>query len=268
MEQILEMSGFRQMGGPERNVEAYKALAKLRAMMPTRSQKVAQPPPRKMTNAERLTKGLPLNPPVRKQTREIDPRRQASPGPPVTANGPFVLTDENGDKLGFFTSTLDESGALIISPSIDDAIALSATYDSLVTNPSQLRNPTDPKFPLLGLLQGRDNQGLDIGPGSYNYLYLMTVDATGTPKGSSGALIPNAYTELTGIDLLVQTDIWTLETATGRLVPQWVNSDGSMITGQLYMQNGGVYVLGDPIAFQAEYPDALVPVDIYLTAPN
>jgi hypothetical protein len=57
----------------------------------------------------------------------------------VTTNGPFQLADENGDNLGFFTSGLDESGALIVSSSVDDAIALSATYDSLVTLPTQLR---------------------------------------------------------------------------------------------------------------------------------
>ncbi|EAU90079.2 hypothetical protein CC1G_08352 [Coprinopsis cinerea okayama7 len=259
LEDLFKSSGLtkgNRLG--EYSEEAYKNFGELKKLLPTSTRnryKIKTPGGttiKKMTNAQRLALGLPLNPPVRRDARAKQlMARQASSGPPEILSLNLGLLDDIGGST---------------------PLTISLTVDSLVTQPTNLRitlpSIAEEDYPLLGLVQGRDNDNGYIGLGSPNYLVLARVDIAGTEPGSTGStIIGNSFSDTTGLPRIAQTDVWRLNRLTGTIVPEWINPDGCYLPTlassgplQLYIQNGVIYAIADIAAFLLHYPQPVVPI--------
>ncbi|KAG2011400.1 hypothetical protein CC2G_011523 [Coprinopsis cinerea AmutBmut pab1-1] len=199
-----------------------------------------------LTNADRLARRLPLKPPVRKSSRRAAVQRP-SPGPIETIRGKISVVNDQGQSM-------DSASALTVSLSVD----------SLQSSPSQVRvtflNSKRPE-PYLGLVQGRDNVGDSVGaPDSFNYLYLNSIAEPGTAPGSAGsnAANSNAWSAATRTPRIGQSDVWTFDRSSNRLIPYWINPDLSSYGPiEIYTQSNVLYVLPNPGGFMARFPSPL-----------
>ncbi|KAG2011299.1 hypothetical protein CC2G_011438 [Coprinopsis cinerea AmutBmut pab1-1] len=273
LEDLFKSSGLtkgNRLG--EYSEEAYKNFGELKKLLPTSTRnryKIKTPGGTtiKMTNAQRLALGLPLNPPVRRDARAKQlMARQASSGPPEILSLNLGLLDDIGGNRGVLSTELTASGQLGLGSPGSTPLTISLTVDSLVTQPTNLRvtlpGIAEEDYPLLGLVQGRDNDNGYIGLGSPNYLVLARVDIAGTEPGSTGStIIGNSFSDTTGLPRIAQTDVWKLNRLTGTIVPEWINPDGSSSGPlQLYIQNGVIYAIADIAAFLIHYPQPVIPI--------
>jgi hypothetical protein len=121
-------------------------------------------------------------------------------------------------------------------------------------------------FPLLGLVVGRDSTSSDIVPGSFNYFYLDDVSLPGTPPNSIPQSVPSYFSTSTGLDKQAETAVWTIAVTgvTGTLSPEWVNTDESTPTTQVFVQSNHVYAGGDAGAFHDRFPAPVTVVTLHL----
>ncbi|KAH8814554.1 hypothetical protein DL96DRAFT_416441 [Flagelloscypha sp. PMI_526] len=212
------------------------------------------PPAKRMTNAERLARGLPLNKPQARATRTS--RSSPSDLPPVPYSGIIeVHNADNGNLIGYISKNLVNGGAQFgYDPSIANALLVSFELPAGATSGSpQIHNlNSNPDWPLLGLVQGRDDTDSNVKPGSYQYLYIGGVANPGTQPGDGPTLIDNSY--FIGAARTAETSVWTFDAATGSLTLTWVNEDGTLPDLQVWTQSTGLYAGGDKAAFVARYP--------------
>jgi len=216
-----------------------------------------------LTNAQLLRRGLPLKEPI---LRRGSPVRRSNPSsvPPVKITHRGIIEVHNagnGNLLGYISKNLGNGGAqYVYDPSLSNA--LSVSFDTDQTNScSQLDiNAVDsnPSWPLLGLVQGRDDSSSDLAPGSYQYLYIAGVANPGTKPGDTPTQISNSY--FIGSPRTAETAVWTFNSATGALTLQWINTDGSSPNMQTFTQSTGLYASSDMNAFFARYPAPVTPV--------
>lgn len=216
---------------------------------------------RRLTNAQRLRMGLAPNPPTRRAPGYR--RQEPSPVPPVTDLGIALGTDSEGNSLGYISATYAASGQLSTTSDSSSTVQFSVTYPSGSTSPAGLRvemtNAPVAGAPLLALISGRDNVDDTMSLGSWHYLYIGGAEPAGTVPGSTPAAGFTSVSSITGLSPTFETDVWTLNPTTGTLTAIWTNPDGSTIPVGLYLQNGVLYALADPVAFNAQYPDPLTP---------
>lgn len=213
----------------------------------------------KLSNAQRLARGLPLKAPVRK-AKTVIIRQMPSAGPPVTKMGMMQVTNvDTGESVGYISATFLSTGHLGFTTDVAKALEISFVIDSFATTATGLRIIMDDSdqsidFPILGLIQGRDNSDDDIGSSSFNYLYLGGVALPGTASGSIASLMDNTYTNATAISRASETDVWSIDLNTGLITPQWVNEDGtSVTTTELFSQGTALYAGGNSSAFNEVY---------------
>lgn len=212
-----------------------------------------------LTNAELLRRGLPLNNPV---LRRGSPVRRSGPStvpqPPVKITYAGIIevhNAANGNLLGYISKNLVNGGAQLgYDPSVANALLVSFQTDSSgsgTTLDISMTN-SNPNWPLLGLIQGRDDSTSNFATGSYQYGYLGGVDNPGTQPGDRPTLIGNSY--FIGSPRTAETAVWTFNGATGKLTPVWINQDGTTPALQTWTQSTGLYIGGDQGAFVARYP--------------
>ncbi|EDR05592.1 uncharacterized protein LACBIDRAFT_302918 [Laccaria bicolor S238N-H82] len=234
----------------------------------------------KLSNAQRLARGLPLKAPVRK-AKTVIIRQMPSAGPPVTKMGMMQVTNvDTGESVGYISATFLSTGHLGFTTDVAKALEISFVIDSFATTATGLRIIMDDSdqsidFPILGLIQGRDNSDDDIGSSSFNYLYLGGVALPGTASGSIASLMDNTYTNATAISRASETDVvrtnwsrvlnallrnflplyqWSIDLNTGLITSQWVNEDGtSVTTTELFSQGTALYAGGNSSAFNEVY---------------
>ncbi|TFK50841.1 hypothetical protein OE88DRAFT_1659944 [Heliocybe sulcata] len=194
---------------------------------------------KRLTNAQRLARGLPLRKPRRVQARQATP----SSCPTISHTGTIRVTDiDAGGVLGYVSSTPNifgeyelattASGALRVSFGTSSCLS-SAVYSQFdVTTENGISN-----FPLLGFMTGFANTNYGIGSGSSNYAYLGGV--TQTPEGSPAIQQANSFSAASGIPDGVESAVWTWEPSSNALTVQWINTDGSSPTTYL------AYLAGD-----------------------
>ncbi|TEB22129.1 hypothetical protein FA13DRAFT_1741195 [Coprinellus micaceus] len=267
IEELIEISGV-ATGPSEFNEEGYRNLAALKAAAhiptpttpETRSEAGVMG---RMTNAERLANGLPLKSPARRRRprtplNRLEARVQASPGPSQTNSGRLALRDASGQRVGYVMNTLLNNAQLGTTTDVSKALRVSVTFDSLLSNPSQLQvtllNSNVVGYPLLALIQGRDNTNQDLSAGSFHYVYSGGAAEPGSGPGSTGIAGQNTYT---AVSRIAQTDVWTFDRSTFGLTPAWINSNGDAKTFSLYTQSTAIYGLVDPAAFSGRYPSPL-----------
>ncbi|KAH8814553.1 hypothetical protein DL96DRAFT_1504618 [Flagelloscypha sp. PMI_526] len=221
-----------------------------------------RPLAKRMTNAERLARGLPLNKPQARASRT----RRSSPSdlPPTQHTGVIeVRRADNNNLLGYIGKDLISGAQSIYTESIADALQVSFELPFGATSGTpQIKNMnSNPDWPLLGLVQGRDNTDSNVNAGSFQYLYMGGVANPGTQPGDRPTSIDNSYSTVTGKPRTVETSVWTVDTITGSMTLTWVNeSDGKPFNLQTWTQSIAVYAGGDQGAFGSRYPSPLTTV--------
>ncbi|KAF5336358.1 hypothetical protein D9611_006594 [Ephemerocybe angulata] len=217
----------------------------------------------KLSNAERLARGLPLKAPARRRHSKIFPRDPvASPGPRTTLTGRAALyrDDLGGAFFGYVDRTFIGSNQARYTTNAADAMILSVSFNSLQTKSSQLQvlatnAAIGAGFPFLCLTQGRDNTNTNLASGSFHYTYL-SVAAVSAGPGPAGTT-SNAYNSLTGASRIAQTDIWNFDRTTKVLSPTWINAGGQSVDVPFYSQSTAIYGMGDHSSFVARYPSPI-----------
>ncbi|KAI0755582.1 hypothetical protein C8Q74DRAFT_1373364 [Fomes fomentarius] len=207
------------------------------------------------TNARRLAAGLPPHPPRHmKRATPTEPnvvKRHAVPSPSPSAAlasiqklaAPEVAhtghiearTVENNEPLGFVQIS---SSGLTLGRDDSDGTPVVFTTDG--STPFSIATvggaPT--------YIGGQGTQSISSG------------SARKATLGSVGLTTPHARPMATG----GESAIWTLDAATQKLVPYWVNPDGSHPRTTLaYSESDGALVLtGDVSAYNQAHPDAQV----------
>ena len=158
--------------------------------------------------------------------------------PIVTLKGILQVTNAaNGAILGFLSKNTFSRAQHRYQPDESDALIITFTAPQGARSVSQARITTlnsDTGFPLLGFVQGRDNTNSDIRPGSYHYGYFA-----GTNGGAPGAppqTVGNSYSTVSGLSRTSESDVWTINIATGAVTGQWINTDGSKLLKILFIE--------------------------------
>ncbi|KAJ3487310.1 hypothetical protein NLJ89_g11725 [Agrocybe chaxingu] len=213
---------------------------------------------KELTHGERIARGLTMRAiSAHAQYRSNAARAETSPVPKVTYRGKIeVMRQDNGAPLGYVSASVingaqyryqAEASALIVTVDLPTG-QTSGEGLTLTTQNSDIG------FPLLGLIQGRDNTTPNIASGSFHYLYLGGVSSPGTPPDSAPTTIPNSYTSASGLSRVAESAVWNLDIATGALSPQWTNTDLSQPDMQFWTQSTALYSGADAAAFNSRYP--------------
>lgn len=217
-----------------------------------------------LTNAELLRRGLPLNNPVLRRGTPVRRSRPSTVPPPVKITHAGVIevhNAANGNLLGYISKNLVNGGAQLgFDPSASNALLVSFQTDSSrsgTTLDISMAN-SNPDWPLLGLIQGRESGNSNFAAGSFHYGYLGGVDNPGTQPGDRPTLIDNSY--FIGSPRTAETAVWTFDGATGKLTPVWINEDGTTPALQTWTQSTGLYIGGDQGAFVARFPAPVIAV--------
>jgi len=237
---------------PSPSTTAKRALAfnPMDAILTPLSQLFSAPAPAKrLTNAERITRGLSPHKPNFARRQAAKARRSSTPCVPTTGvigvqtgTGTLFLGPPNS--FGEFQPTGDQSSAIAISFCADDT---SSTFD-IQTTAGGFSN-----FPYLAFVEGFANTSPDLQSGSPNYAYLAS--STQTPAGSPAVTQPNSFSAAAGIPEGVETNVWTLDPATNALTPSWINSGGSAASVSLvYVSAANAFAItGDSGAFDNNF---------------
>ncbi|RPD53850.1 hypothetical protein L226DRAFT_540332 [Lentinus tigrinus ALCF2SS1-7] len=225
----------------------------------TRSLAMREP----LTNAQRLSRGLPPNRPRRAygaRRAVLAPRTSATPcvaestgkiavyaGNATTAAG-YLSTNVNA--FGEYESTSDKSKALHVTL-CQSAIG---THDIYVQNGLA-------DYPFLGLISGSKNKNDDLSSTSYNYAY---VGGTGRiASGSAAVSGDNSFDAATGKTSKVESNVWSLDHKDKTLTPSWVNSDGKRVDGVIVHVVSGTDDSFVVTAGYSAYVNKFGPADVY-----
>ncbi|KAF2816474.1 WSC-domain-containing protein [Mytilinidion resinicola] len=188
------------------------------------------------------------------------------PDTPVTVTKHGIIQVSNsatGASLGYLSKNALNAAQYAYTPLEGNALTIQLDVPTTGTTAAGLRITAlngNTGFPLLGLVQGRDSTSASLAAGSYNYVYVAGVN--GAPAGSVPQSGANSYSAVTGLARSSESDVWTLTLATGALVPQWVNPDGSSPDFALFGQSTAVYGGGDEAQFLAKYPAPVTPLSL------
>ncbi|KAF2496994.1 hypothetical protein BU16DRAFT_458242 [Lophium mytilinum] len=181
----------------------------------------------------------------------------------VTKKGIVQVTNTaNGQSLGFLNKNALNAAQYSYTNLQGNALSIQfdvpSTAGATFTNIRITALNGNTGFPLLGLVQGRDDNTAALAVGSYNYVYVAGVN--GAPAGSPPQTGTNSYTAVTGTARKFESDVWTLTLATGALAPQWINPDGGKPATVLFGQSTAVYGGGDSAQFLVRYPAPITPL--------
>ncbi|KAG8776947.1 hypothetical protein FRC16_004346 [Serendipita sp. 398] len=104
-------------------------------------------------------------------------------------------------------------------------------------------------YPFLGLIEGYANSDSYIGPGNWQYLFVGGVSHSApgaTPQTGANSYFISARQ--------YESSVWTINSATGDITPQWINPDGSKPTTYLMGWYGYIgFGSGDPAQTNAHF---------------
>ncbi|KAH7001003.1 hypothetical protein EDB80DRAFT_721284 [Ilyonectria destructans] len=169
-----------------------------------------------------------------------------------SARGAVIrLENLDGSLHGYMSNTFNSFGERTNS---DLAGALKVNYDVTKSVASQLNLvPTNSAayvdLEYLSAIVGFSSTNSNLGPGSFNYLYLGASHAT-SPGSTPQSGIDNSFTRATTIPRDVESALWKIDLDTLELTPQWVNTDGSTPAVYVGLTVGIVTITGDLTAFQ------------------
>lgn len=228
----------------------------LSAILTPISQLLSAPaaPVKRLTNADRIARGLSPNKPNFARRHGAKARRSAAPCVPVTGVIGVQIQQGDGTVRSTFLGSPNSFGEFQPTDDQTSAVTLSVcTSDPASTIDIQTAFGGFPNFPFLAFVTGFANTSPDFASGSYNYAYLAA--SSQTPAGSSAVTQPNSFSAAAGVPEGVETNIWHLDTASGALTPSWVNTDGSSATiTLLYVPSSNAFAItGDAGAFGSNF---------------
>jgi len=216
---------------------------------------------RDLRNSERLARGLPLRPPVRRTKAARD--GVASPVPTYTAQGHLLARNAADNSVLGYVYKSSAATAYLLNSDIANALTVSISLPIGATSGSQLNvaQVDGPNaFPYFGLVQGRDSTSTDISTGAFNYLYLSATNET--PAGSTPQQPGNLPSNSLGTTRSSESAVWAIDIVSGTAVPTWINSNGAAATTQLWTQSGALYAGGDANAFHDRFPSPVTPLTL------
>ncbi|KAI0720126.1 hypothetical protein C8Q72DRAFT_982136 [Fomitopsis betulina] len=215
-----------------------------------------------MTNAQRLKRGLsPNRPHFHRSARSLAARASAvanvNPGC-ITRTGTLLVSGAGipaGTVVSRLPNRFGEYGV-----TVDAADALRVEYaDCGETDPMNLVTLNGiADFTFLGGISGYASNSPNLAVGSASYAYLGGVIPT-TP-GSPPESAANSFTFATGRQEDVESAIWHVNSASGTVTAQWVNTDGRLpATSIVYYEVEDFLLLtGDAAAFETQYGSSSV----------
>ncbi|KAI0750499.1 hypothetical protein C8Q74DRAFT_372225 [Fomes fomentarius] len=207
-----------------------------------------------LTNAQRLSRGLPPNRPraYHGHRKAVRPR-QSSTCPQKTGTIAVNIADlgagyvaRSANSFGEYTFTTDP--AEVLSVSIPQCETASGFFEIA---------PLDDNLdqPYLGGTVGFASTSNDLQPDSLNYVYLTATNSV--PRGPA-TFSGNSFSDAVGSTRRdSESAIWALDTS-NRLTPSWVNTDGSTpAVALVFVPSSGAYALvGGVDAFVANVGSA------------
>ncbi|KAG8868256.1 hypothetical protein FRC20_003734 [Serendipita sp. 405] len=165
--------------------------------------------------------------------------------------GAIEVRDANTDAFLGYISRETTWGMSTYSGDLSkaDAFTFTAPTDGTVTQAEIVSLTKIDEYPFLGLIEGPGNDDDTIGSENWQYLVIG-----GTPHSEPDATPqtgPNSYSDL---DRTWESSVWTINTLTGDISPQWVNPDGSK-PATFIMAWYGTYLFGsgDPAQMNDHY---------------
>ncbi|KAI0919626.1 hypothetical protein AcV5_001640 [Taiwanofungus camphoratus] len=212
-----------------------------------------------MTNAQRMARGLPLNRPrFKNAARNIAPRASNTPNPCSTRTGTIGVSGGGIDPASVVSRTPNEFGEYGITSDAGDALQVQYTDcgTGVPVDLVSLNGIAD--FTLVGGIVGYASTFSDIGPGSYNYVYIG--GTAQTPPNSPPMNRDNSFSFSTGVDEQVESAIWHIDRASDTVSAQWINADSSQPTTYLAYsaQDNYLFLTGDVTTFEGEFGSTTV----------
>ncbi|EKM58240.1 uncharacterized protein PHACADRAFT_252417 [Phanerochaete carnosa HHB-10118-sp] len=245
---------------------------------PTHVSTLPLPSSRHLTNAERMARGLPPNPPNRRNGRLVarvspTPVGANSPAPTQQASGSGSCTQRSGiieiasvDRSisGYLANVTTRFGQYGFSPNKGDAIEVLAHCDGDRFDLTTVDMSSS--YPYFGGITGLQSISADLLPGTSNYAYFGGV--TPTLPGKPASSQDSSFTSLTKISNTVESAIWSMDDSTGILTPHWVNGSGDEQTTYIaYSPSVGVlYFTGDLSEFQGAVGESVHEIIFKLVA--
>jgi hypothetical protein len=182
-----------------------------------------------------------------------------------TYTGPITVTDTTTNTvLGYVSGDQNGFGEYTVVPTTSGA--LNVTFNESSSSPFDItiNNPFDSNYSDFGGVTGYANSSPDLGAGSANYSYLA--ESAATAAGATPANVGNSFTDYTGIPEDSESAIWSVDTATGELTAQWINTDGSSPATNMAFSEDTLVLTGDLGAFEGEFGGDAVELSIPTSA--
>lgn len=218
---------------------------------------------RELTNAKRLAAGLPLKRPVRRNHRGGNghggnPHHPQPSGHPGGGNGGCTsghleVRDNDGNCIGYVGKDWNDYGqyGLCGQDDIDLRLEVSIDLELAKRGATDIKtvNGPDADFPYFGGITGftSDCGCSDISQNSKNYVYLgatTQTDPHAPPQSGS-----NSFTKKTQVSRKVQSAIFSYDSDTSEITPQWINEDSSTPPTHLGISHSSLILAGDQDLF-------------------
>ncbi|KAF8753664.1 hypothetical protein RHS01_06828 [Rhizoctonia solani] len=127
---------------------------------------------------------------------------------------------------GYISSKRNESGEYgILTNSSTEAIEVTFTPKNTSTQMDLSVTGANVSTPALGAIVGFFNEGDDLKAGSYHYAYIGLTSRT--PSGAVPQTGVNSFDQVQNYNRKIESAIWSFNSSTKSVTPQWVNTDRS-----------------------------------------
>ncbi|RDX42402.1 hypothetical protein OH76DRAFT_1488687 [Lentinus brumalis] len=187
-----------------------------------------------LTNAQRLSRGLPPNRP----RRNGRPASSSKPSPSstcVTKTG-YIQADVARQGTGYVSKKVNAYGEYGFTHDVSKALSISycAKRGSGTVDIATSNGPSSYDF--LGLIAGFGNtdEHKNLDGSNYNYAYLGGVSKE---RRGPAAVDGNSFTDATGVPEPSESNVWAIGRA-NHITASWVNTDGSTAPLQFLYYKG------------------------------
>ncbi|KAJ2916699.1 hypothetical protein MD484_g3676, partial [Candolleomyces efflorescens] len=211
-------------------------------------------PTRRVTNAERLRRGISLLPPTR---RSGTLRARASCIPLSNGVGKIqVRRTSDNVVLGYIRNTYDGQNSYTYGTLANSlTVQLGSTDSTVVGGAIEITaiNGPDANYPRIGSVGG--SAGYNFNSGQLGYTYLS---GTGhTPANSPPSFSAGHSIQSLGYNAPAESTVWFVNCLTGAITAQWTNTDGSQPSTSIFYDAAVDFLglIGDFNKFVETFPN-------------
>lgn len=203
----------------------------------------------RLTNAERLIAGLPLNAPRRSRTTH--PRGVPS-GVPTISQGYIKVTETGtGKDYGFLNKDLNSFGEFQTTSDPDQRAIFSINLVDAAQGQINIAVNGASARPYIGGIVGFSSALSDLKTGFATYSYIGRTEAS--PFHSAPVTLGNTFSDATGQTKAVESAMWVYDAVSGTITPQWVNNDHSLPATYIGLSQGLLVLSGDKHSFSTVF---------------